>query len=75
MSKKKSNKIFINTQDVYQLHEQHKIANILSMTSGHENESMQLDFADLSDISTTTSNFKWLLCGVDVLTRKLLLYQ
>ena len=31
---------------------------------------MQLDLADLSDISTTNSNYKWLLCGVDVFTRK-----
>ena len=69
MSKKKSNKIYINTQDVYQLHEQHKIANILSITSGHENEIMQLDQADLSEISTTNSNYKWLLCAVDVFTR------
>ena len=31
---------------------------------------MQLDLADLSDIFTTNSNYKWLLCGVDVFTRK-----
>ena len=38
------------------------------MNAGHE--IMQLDLADLSDISTTNSNFKWLVCGVDVFTRK-----
>ena len=31
---------------------------------------MHLDLADLSDISTTNSNYKWLLCGIVVFTRK-----
>ena len=31
---------------------------------------MQLHLADLSDISATNSNYKWLLCVVDVFTRK-----
>ena len=68
---RKQIKDFINNQEVYQLHkQQHKITKFLPITSGHENEIMQLDLADLSDISTTNLNFKWLLCGVDVFTRK-----
>ena len=31
---------------------------------------MPLDLANLSDISTTNSNYKWLLCGVDFFTTK-----
>ena len=64
-------KDFINNQEVHQLHkQQHKITKFIPITADHENEIMQLDMADLSDISTTNSNYKWLLCGVDVFTRK-----
>ena len=31
---------------------------------------MQLDLADVSDISTSNSNYEWLLSGGDVFTRK-----
>ena len=40
-----------------------------------KNEIMQLDLADLSDISTKKSNYKWLLRSVDVSREKLILYQ
>ena len=64
-------KDFTNNQEVHQLHkQQHKITKFLPITAGHENEIMQLDLADLNDISTTNSNYNWLLCGVDVFTRK-----
>ena len=64
-------KDFINTEEVHQLHkQQHKITKFSPITAGHENENIQLDLADLSDISTSNSNYKWLLCGVDVFTRK-----
>ena len=36
---------------------------------------MHVDLAALSDISTTNSNYKWLLCGVDVFTRKAYIVQ
>ena len=69
-------KYFINVQDVHQLHkQQHKFTKFLPITADHENEIMQLGLSDLSYIPTTNSNNKWLLCGVDVFTRKLLLHQ
>ena len=64
-------KDFIINQEGHQLHkQQHNITKFLPITAGHENEIMQLDLAVVSEVSKTNLNFNWLLCGVDVFTRK-----
>lgn len=64
-------KDFINSQEVYQLHKtSQKIKKYFPISAGHENEIMQIDLADFSDIYTTNSNYKFLFCAIDVFTRK-----
>ena len=64
-------KEFIEKQEAYQVNKQPlRIKNYFPIVGAYENEIFQIDLADMGDISTTNNNYKWLLCGVDVFTRK-----
>ena len=63
--------MFLEKQDVNQRYKQiKKPKHYFPITAKYENEIMQLDLVDMSNITTTNSGYKWLLCGVDVYTRK-----
>ena len=62
---------FIENQEAHQLNRQPvRVKHYFPITSMYENEIMQIDLADMSDIATTNDNYKWLLCGIDAFTRK-----
>ena len=62
---------FIENQEAHQLNRQPvRVKHYFPITSTYENEIMQIDLADMSDIATTNDNYKWLLCGIDTFTRK-----
>ena len=64
-------KEFIEKQEAYQVNKQPlRIKNYFPIVGAYENEIFQIDLADMGDISTTNNNYKWLLCCVDVFTRK-----
>lgn len=69
--KLKDIKAFIANQETYQLNKQAtKINHYFPIVAKEENEIFQVDLADMSDISTTNNNYKWILCVIDVFTRK-----
>jgi len=64
-------KTFLNKQETQQLHKQPiKIKHYFPIVAKYENEIFQIDLVDVSDISSTNDNYKWLLCAIDVFTRK-----
>jgi hypothetical protein len=64
-------KDFIEKQEGYQLNKQPvKVKHYFPIVAKYENEIFQVDLADMSDITTTNSYYRWLLCCVDVFTRK-----
>lgn len=64
-------KQFLSKQESTQLHKQPiRVKNYFPIVAKYENEILQVDLADFSDISTTNDNYKWLLCAIDVFTRK-----
>ena len=64
-------KTFLNKQETQQLHKHpFKIKHYFPIVAKYENEIFQIDLVDVSDISSTNDNYKWLLCAIDVFTRK-----
>lgn len=64
-------KNFISKQEVYQLHKPVSKPSIyFPVVSLYPNELWQIDIIDFSNISTTNSNFKYVLLCIDVFTRK-----
>jgi IS30 family transposase len=63
-------KDFIQKQENYQIHTTKKrITHYNPIKANHQNDIWQVDLMDMSDISTTNTNVKYLLCVVDVFTR------
>ena len=55
-------KQFTENQEAHQLNRQPvTVKHYFPITWMYENEIMQVDLADMSDISTTNDNYKWLL--------------
>ena len=64
-------KDFLSKQEVAQQYKPvNKPKHYFPIMAKYENEIMQLDLVDMSNISTTNSGYKWLLCGIDIFTRK-----
>ena len=64
-------KEFLNSSYSKQIHRKvSKPRNYFPITSSHENDIIQIDLMDVSNLSTRNKNFKWLFCCVDVYTRK-----
>ena len=64
-------KDFLDKQEVAQRHKPiQKPKAYFPIIAKYENEIMQLDLVDMSNISSTNEGYKWLLCGIDVFTRK-----
>ena len=64
-------KEFLNKQNVYQLHKRPtRIRHYFPIHASHENQLMQIDLADFSDISGSNNGIKYILSGIDVFTRK-----
>ena len=64
-------KEFLNKQNVYQLHKRPtRIRHYFPIHASHENQLMQIDLADFSDISGSNNGIKYILSGIDVLQEK-----
>ena len=63
-------KDFIAQQEVHQLNKKPtRIKNYFPIVAKYKNEIYQVDLADMSGVASTNSNYKWLLCSIDVFTR------
>ena len=64
-------KSFLDKQYTSQIHKHiRKPKFYFPITSSEENELVQIDLADMKNISRVNKNYKWLFVCVDVFTRK-----
>ena len=62
---------FLSKQEINQVYKEvKKPSSYFPIIAYYENEIMQIDLADMSNISTTNNGYKYIMCGVDVFTRK-----
>ena len=68
-------KNYVKKQEVTQIHKPYPTRkHVYFPITAIKNEIMKIDLADMSNIESVNRGYKWLLCCVDVMTRKAYVY-